>query len=248
MQMSVQAIANKRELVNPYNHSRWETRRRILRFLVRYIGIPLLVKIDHVEGLENIPANGAGILMINHVAFVDSIFVLHEMPRNIVPMAKVEVYDYPVIGIFPRLWGVIPVRREEVDRQALRGALDVLGAGEIILMAPEGTRTTGSGLQEGKEGISYIATRSSAPIFPTAVVNTAGFPALRGTSRWKGPGAELHFGKPFRFKSELGHPNRQLLRKMTDEAMYVLSAMLPERLRGIYSDLTKATQDTLEWL
>ncbi len=246
--MSVQAIENQRWLINPYTQSRWETRRRILRFLVRYIGIPLLVKIDHIEGLENIPAKGAGILMINHVAFIDSIFVLHEMPRNIIPMAKIEVYDYPVIGIFPRIWGVIPVRREEVDRQALRGAFDVLRAGEIILMAPEGTRTPGSGLQEGKEGITYIATRSGAPILPAAVINTAGFPALRGTSRWRGPGAVLRFGKPFHFKPELEHPDRQLLRKMTDEAMYVLSAMLPEHLRGVYVDLSKATQDTIEWL
>jgi 1-acyl-sn-glycerol-3-phosphate acyltransferase len=248
VQMSVQVIENKRGLVNPYDHSRWEVKRRILRFLVRSIGIPLLVKIDHVEGRENIPAKGAGILMINHIAFVDSIFVLHEMPRNIIPMAKIEVYDYPVIGIFPRLWGVIPVRREEVDRQALRGALDVLRAGEIILMAPEGTRTPGSGLQEGKEGITYIATRSGASILPAAVINTAGFPALRGTSRWREPGAVLRFGKPFHFKSELGHPDRRMMRKMTDEAMYVLSAILPERLRGVYSDLSKATQDTIEWL
>jgi 1-acyl-sn-glycerol-3-phosphate acyltransferase len=246
--MSVQAIENKRGLVNSYNNSHWEARRRVLRFFLRYVGIPLFLKIDHVEGREYLPAKGAGILMINHVAFVDSLFVLHEMPRNIVPMAKIEVYDYPVIGIFPRLWGVIPVRREEVDRQALRGALDVLRAGEIILMAPEGTRTPGSGLQEAKEGVTYIATRSGAPILPAAVINTAGFPALRGTSRWRTPGAVLRFGKPFHFKPELGHPDRQLLRKMTDEAMYVLSAMLPEGLRGVYSDLSKATHETIEWL
>jgi hypothetical protein len=34
---------------------------------------------------------------------------------------------------------------------------------------------------------------------------------------------------------------------MTDEAMYVLASMLPENLRGVYADLTKATQETIEW-
>jgi hypothetical protein len=33
---------------------------------------------------------------------------------------------------------------------------------------------------------------------------------------------------------------------MTDEAMYVLAAMLPERRRGEYSDLNKATTETIE--
>lgn len=35
---------------------------------------------------------------------------------------------------------------------------------------------------------------------------------------------------------------------MTDEAMYILAALLPAELRGVYSDLGKATQSTIEWL
>ncbi len=229
-----------------YNHARWETRRRFLRFLIRYIGIPLLLKIDSVQGLENIPKEGPGILMINHLAFVDSLFVLHSLPRNIVPLAKVEVYDYPVIGMFPRIWHVIPVRREEVDRQAIRGALEVLEAGELILVAPEGTR--GVALQRGKEGVAYLASRSGAPIIPAAVSDTPGFPALRFTPRWKGPGGKLTFGRPFHYRPEYRHPKREQLRQMTDEAMFVLASMLPENRRGVYADLPHATQDTIEFL
>ncbi len=229
-----------------YDHRRWELRRRFLRFLIQYIGFTLLLKVDHVEGQDNIPTSGAAIMMINHIAFVDSLAALQVCPRQVVPLAKVEVYDYPVIGIFPRLWGVIPVRREEVDRQAIRQALEVLQAGEIILMAPEGTR--GKQLQQGKEGIAYLASRSGAPVVPVAIRNTTGFPALRFTRRWKGPGARITFGRPFRFHPELERPDRALLRRMTDEAMFVISAMLPAELRGYYADLSMATQDTIEWL
>jgi hypothetical protein len=35
---------------------------------------------------------------------------------------------------------------------------------------------------------------------------------------------------------------------MTEEAMYVLAALLPEARRGVYADLSQATQDTLEWI
>ncbi len=229
-----------------YDHHRWDARRRFCRFLIQNIGMTLLLKLDRVEGQERIPKSGPGILMINHIAFVDSIAALHFCPRFVVPLAKIEVYEYPIIGIFPRLWGVIPVRREEVDRQAIRQALDVLSAGELILMAPEGTR--GRALQQGKEGVTYLASRSGAPIIPVAISGTRGFPALRFTSRWKGPGAQVIYGRPFRFRPEIRRPDRNLMRKMTDEAMYVLSAMLPEELRGVYADLSKATQDTIEWI
>jgi hypothetical protein len=35
---------------------------------------------------------------------------------------------------------------------------------------------------------------------------------------------------------------------MTDEAMYLLAAMLPEERRGVYADLDRATQTTLRFL
>ena len=227
-----------------YDHAHLEPMRRVLRFLIKYIGFTLLVKLSRVEGLENVPEAGPAILMINHIAFIDPIVVLHVIPRNIVPMAKVEVYDYPFIGIFPKLWQVIPVRREEVDRRAIQRSLEVLRAGEIILVAPEGTR--GTALQEGKEGVAYLASRSGAPVIPVAIQDTPGLPALRFSSRWKGPGAYVKFGRPFRFKKKYQRAGREELRRMTDEAMYRLAALLPPERRGVYSDLSKATEDTLE--
>jgi 1-acyl-sn-glycerol-3-phosphate acyltransferase len=172
--------------------------------------------------------------------------VLHLAPRHIVPMAKVEVYDYPIVGIFPRIWQVIPVRREEVDRRAIQMALKALKDGEIILVAPEGTR--GTGLREGKEGVAYLASRSGAVVVPVALMGTVGFPTFRLFKRWKGPGVHVRIGKPFRYRPGFERAAGEQLRKMTDEAMYLLSALLVEPLRGFYSDLSAATQDTLEEL
>lgn len=230
-----------------YDHSYWEGRRRILRFLIRTIGFKLLAKLDTVEGLENIPSQGPAILMINHIAFIDPIVVLHVVPRNIVPLAKVEVYDYPFVGIFPRLWGVIPVRREEVDRRAVQQVIEVLRAGEIVLVAPEGTR--GPQLSQGKEGVAFLAHRSGVPVVPVAIEGTVGFPALRFISPvWKKHGARLRFGRPFRFRTDNKRPTREQLRQMTDEAMYILAAMLPEERRGVYGDQSKASRETIEWV
>ena len=206
----------------------------------------MLAKPGRVEGLDNIPKAGPGIIMINHIAFVDPIVVLHHCPRDIVPMAKVEVYDYPIVGFLPKLYGVIPVHRGEIDKKAIKSALDVLRSGEIILVAPEGTRDPQ--LIRAKKGTAYLASRGDAPIIPTAVDGTEGFPTVPFTSTWKKQNPIFKFGKPFRYKKEFKRAKGEMLRKMTDEAMYVLAAMLPPERRGYYADLDKATTDTIEWI
>jgi 1-acyl-sn-glycerol-3-phosphate acyltransferase len=244
--MVVESIPKENLDTSKYDHSSREPIRWMLRFLIRTIGFTLLAKLHRVDGLDNVPATGPAILMINHIAFIDPIVVLHVVPRNIVPLAKIEVYSYPIVGIFPRLWGVIPVRREEVDRRAVQQVQQVLKAGEIVLVAPEGTRSPS--LTQGKEGVAYLAVRSGAPIIPVAIDGTIGFPALRFTRAWSQPGAVIKFGRPFRFKSEHMRPDREILRKMTDEAMYILAGALPPHRRGVYADLSRATQETIEWL
>jgi 1-acyl-sn-glycerol-3-phosphate acyltransferase len=229
-----------------YFHEDWRTKRRFLRFLLKTIAFSFLIKIERVEGLQNIPKTGPAILFFNHIAFVDPIVLVYVVPRDIVPLAKIEVYDYPVIGIFPQLWGVIPVRREEVDRRAIKRALDVLAAGEILLVAPEGTRN--HELQPGKEGLAYLASRSGAPVLPVMMEGTPGFPALPFSKRWRQGGVHVRFGRPFHYRPELKRAGRDVLSKMLDEAMYRLAAMIPENRRGVYSDLSRATQDTLEML
>ena len=237
---------NQPEKSYRYNHAELESRRRFLRFLLRTIGFTALARVDRIEGLENVPTQGPAILMYNHIALIDPIVVLHILPRNCVPLAKVEVYDYPLVGIFPKMWQVIPVRRGEFDRRAVQQLFAVLKAGELVLVSPEGTRNPQ--LLQAREGIAYMAVHSQAPLVPVAISDTIGFPTLPVSARWKGPGAHVRFGKPFRFKITSERPSHAQLRIMADEAMYILAALLPPEQRGYYADLKMATQETIEWL
>jgi 1-acyl-sn-glycerol-3-phosphate acyltransferase len=228
-----------------YLHSRWEPIRRFLRFLMRHVGFRYLAKIDSVEGVEQVPEKGPGIIMFNHIAFIDGIAILSALKRNAVPLVKIEAGGIPFWGIFPTLWGAIPVRRGEVDRRALEQALAVLESGELLLIAPEGHRSPA--LIEGKEGLAYLAARTQAPIIPAVIDGSEGFPSL-DPKRWSLPGARIRFGRPFRFRLPSGRVPRQWLRKMTDEAMYRLASLLPPRRRGVYGDLQRATTETIEFL
>jgi 1-acyl-sn-glycerol-3-phosphate acyltransferase len=216
----------------PYNHSRFVPIRTALHFLLRNFACRMLIRLEGVEGLQNIPPSGAAIFMINHIAFVDPLVVMAVAPRLVVPMAKIEVYSLPVIGLFPKLYGVIPVRRSEVDRRALSMALEVLEAGETVLVAPEGHR--GPALQQGKEGMAFLAVRSGAPVVPVAIDGTVGYPSV-DPRRWARGGAHVTFGRPFRLHPALGESLRGQLREMTDEAMRQVASMLPPARRGVYA-------------
>ena len=213
--------------------------------MIDRIAFRFLARLDSVEGVANLPATGPAIVMINHIAFVDPVIVLGVLPRNIVPLAKVEAYRVPVFGLFPWLWEVIPVHRGEIDRKALRSAEEVLRAGEIVLVAPEGTRHPT--LQRGKEGIAFLAHRTGAPIVPVAVDGTEGFPSLPILPRWRRPGVRIRVGRPFRFRLQPEKPDRDRLRQMTDQAMGVLAAMLPPARRGVYGDLDRLGQEMLDF-
>ncbi len=231
---------------NAYNHAQYEPARKRLRWMIDNIAWRWLAKIESVTGVENLPVAGPAIIMINHIAFIDPIVVMGNLPRNIVPMAKREVYDYPVWGIFPKLWNVIPVDRDGLDLTALKSALAVLKAGEVILVAPEGTRHPA--LQDVQGGFSWLAVKSKVPIVPVAIEGTPGFPSIK-KARWQQPGAQVKLGKPFVFTHEGRRtPPRDVLKKMTDEAMYILAEMLPEERRGAYADLENATTDYIQFL
>ena len=227
-----------------YNHADWEGKRKFLRFLLRSLAFTLLVNLKRVEGLEFIPKEGPGILLMNHIGWVDPIVLVHVMPRYIVPLAKVEVFDYPVIGIFPPLWGAIPVQRGGFDRRAVQTSLEVLKKEEIILVAPEGTRNPE--LQPGTGGFAYLASRSGAPIIPVAIEGSTGYPVIRYSRRWRESPISVKFGRPFVYREQYSRAGRDELKLLSNEAMYYLASMLPEGRRGHYSDLSKASQDTFE--
>jgi 1-acyl-sn-glycerol-3-phosphate acyltransferase len=132
-----------------------------------------------------------------------------------------------------------------VDRDALENSLSVLRAGELLLVAPEGTRTPA--LIEAKDGVAFLGAQTGAPIIPVAVEGTEGFPSI-SRRRWAMPGVRIRFGKPFKFRVPKGRIPREWLHKMTREAMYRLAEILPPERRGYYSDMRMATTETIEFL
>jgi 1-acyl-sn-glycerol-3-phosphate acyltransferase len=220
-------------------------RRVVFRFGIWNILYRFWIKM-HVDGWENVPAEGPVVMMGNHMSVIDPLVMISFYPdRDIVPMAKLEAFSQPGIRYFVGHWGAIPVSRGETDLKALKTTLEHIDQGYVVMLYAEGTRSR-TGLIEGQEGSAYIALKKDAIVVPVAIWGTRAFP---GTwfKEFKRTDVYIRFGQPFRFRHEGGKLPREHFRAMTDEAMYRIAALLPEEWRGIYSDLSKATTEHLDF-
>lgn len=211
--------------------------RNILLFALR-IAMKLVMKLN-TAGWENIPHTGPVIMMINHIAFLDPVILTGFFPRYLISMAKVEAIEDKVIGPIIKAFDAFPVNRGAGDRQALRTAFDVLDAGLALLIAPEGHRSETSELGEAHEGIAYVAQRAHVPIVPVAISGTEQF--KHNIKRLKRTTVTYRFGQPFYLEAGEERMGSEALKRMTDEAMYQLAALLPPEQRGLYADLDEAT-------
>ncbi|MDZ4768682.1 MAG: lysophospholipid acyltransferase family protein [Chloroflexota bacterium] len=216
-------------------------RRWLMRGALRLL-MPLLFKVE-VHGLDNIPPDGAAVLMMNHISLLDPVLCITVVDkRYAIPMTKIENMRTPVLSFFIRWWGSYSVDRDAVDRKALMNSIELMKSGQLILIAPEGTRQR-DGLARPKEGFAYIATKADAVIIPAAISGAIGWQkSLQGLKRHH---IVVNFGVPFKFKAD-GRVPRDLYPAMMDEAMYQLSAAVTdETMRGAYSDLSKTTSQHL---
>jgi len=204
---------------------------RIVRIIVKGL-LGLITRREYV-GLENIPAEPPYIIVTNHLAVFDSPVLLTVCPHTVRAFAAAKHKRNPFYALILVMMGAIWVRRGEVDRRALKGALDVLKRGEVLGMAPEGTRARGPyALQKGKTGPAYIATRADVQIVPVGLTGTEkikrNLPRLRRTD------VRVVVGKPFRLP-ESGRVRGPKLREYTDLIMYSIAELLPEEYRGVYA-------------
>jgi len=195
-----------------------------------------------VEGLQNVPRAGPAILILNHVHFLDPVVLVAAVPRYAVPIGKAESFKWPVVGKLLEWYPVIPIRRGELDMAAIRWADSLLAAGQALIIAPEGTRSLTGGLPQGKEGVVFFARRHDPVIVPAAV--TGATPFVANLKRLRRTPIHIKIGKPFKFRwPTSSRVDKGIMRRMTDEAMYRIAALLPPEMRGVYADLSRATTE-----
>lgn len=200
----------------------------------------------HDAELAQVPAHGPLILVPNHINFLEApVLYTHLQPRRMTALAKVETWDNPFLRFLFNMGEAIPLRRGEADLAALRRGLDVLEAGHILAIAPEGHRSNHGRLQRGHPGVVFVAIHSGAPLLPVACFGGEKFRS--NVTRLRRTDFHIVVGQPFRVDARGGRVMGALRQHIADEIMYQLAALLPPVYRGYYSDLSAGTEGYLRF-
>lgn len=197
-----------------------------------------------VIGRENAPLEGPLIIASNHLNNADPPAVALAFPRFPTFMAKREMIGWPILGAAFRIFGAFPVRRGGADLAAIRTASEVVNAGKMLVMFPEGTRSRTGGLTKGHPGTALIALRTGAPIIPVAVTGTK-----KITWPWifikplSVPRVTVTLGEPFTLPA-VDKINGEAATEATKLIMEKIAELLPPEYRGVYANAAEAATAT----
>jgi 1-acyl-sn-glycerol-3-phosphate acyltransferase len=194
----------------------------LMRFLI-WMLIHTFYRLDK-KGLENIPDEGACVLVCNHVSFVDALVIGGAIQRPVRFVMDHRIFKVPVLNFVFRTAGTIPIASAKEDPEMLERAYEKIAAylaeGEVVCIFPEGRLTDTGDLYPFKKGITRIIERTPVPVVPMA---------LRGLwgsffSRWGGTAMRYPRGVHSRIALEVA-------------MAWPPSAVTPERLQAAVADL-----------
>ncbi len=180
-------------------------------------------------GKENFPDQGPYIGAVNHNSNLDALAMALVLKQRVHTMAKDSLFRVPILKWWLKAVGMFPVMRDASDYEAFDNALNLLNKGEILFIAPEGTRKKEEGQRlRPRTGIIRLAQMTGAPVVPVAIW---------GTDRVLPPKAwfprpvkvRVRVGKPIHLeKIEVALENKDKLQQQADMVMDIIYQMLGE--------------------
>jgi 1-acyl-sn-glycerol-3-phosphate acyltransferase len=160
-----------------------------------------------IVGKENLPTKGSFVLVSNHSSHLDALCLLSTLPLARLHRAFPAAAEDYFFTSLPRsaLAGIF-INAMPFGRQThLRHSLDLCRAllansGNVLILFPEGTRSTTGEIGEFRPGIGMLAAGTDVPIIPCGLVG-AGRAWPKGTYIPRPRRVRLIIGKPRDYSS-----------------------------------------------
>ncbi|MGH2484962.1 MAG: lysophospholipid acyltransferase family protein, partial [Ktedonobacterales bacterium] len=212
---------------------------RIIRALCRIL-VFLQMRL-HVRNAARVPTTGPVLVVSNHLGSTDPLTIAVDIPRQLRIVAKAELFDWPFIGWLARRGDVIPIRRGESDRDALRTVLDALYADQCALVFPEGGYRQPpevASMLPVKPGAAWLALKTGATVVPVGIWGTEYvWSRARGWRFWHRPRVHVAFGEPYLPVPPRGVSTKAATTAVAEEMARRIAELLPEDYRGFYGDV-----------
>ena len=207
----------------------------IIRWLVRLL-FNMVARVE-VKGYEHLPKEGSYVLATNHLGIVDAPMAFYALDRWDMFVLIAEKWEkVTLFRWLGKYFNFIFIDRYNPDIKSLRKVISLMEHNNILVIAPEGTRSRVGSLIEAKPGVSYLATKLNRPIVPVAITGTEDKALFGNLKRLRRAHITLTAGEAF-ILPPLPRENRdEALKRYTDEIMCHIAAILPEKYRGFYAN------------
>lgn len=149
--------------------------KQLPEFTVRFLAWMMIHTMYRIrkQDLEQIPEEGAAVLVSNHISYMDALIIGGACRRPIRFVMHGPYFNLPVMKHFFRAIGAIPIVSKRMDPVMYERAFDEISAaldtGELICIFPEGGLTRDGQVDHFRPGIEKIIQRNPVPVVPLAL-------------------------------------------------------------------------------
>lgn len=172
-----------------------------------------------VIGGDNIPKDGPVILVSNHVSNWDPLVIGCASSRQVHFLAKESLFKAPIVGLFIKAWGALPLKRGRGDREAISKSLEIIENNRVLGIFIEGTRNKKNPekMKEPQSGAAMLALKTGAPIVPILLINSHKIFVLKKV--------KVFIGHPLHFNNNPDIDRKELYAKVSREIVAAIESM-----------------------
>lgn len=178
----------------------------------------------HIEGRENLPESGSFVLVCNHTSHLDTLCILCSVPLKRIhrtfPAAAADYFfsSLPRSAVSAILINALPFDRKVKGAESLTVCSQLLdNEGNILVIFPEGTRTTTGDMGRFRSGIGRLVVGTNLAVVPCHLGG--------GMKAWPKGKA---FPRPHRLRLRIGTPRTYAHLAKTSESVREICRDLQE--------------------
>nr|WP_320134697.1 acyl-[ACP]--phospholipid O-acyltransferase [uncultured Amphritea sp.] len=138
-----------------------------------------------VLGFENLPRAGQGVLLLgNHISWLDWAMIQMACPRHIHFVMERSIYERWYLKWFLSMYKVVPISKGK-SREALNSVRELISAGHVVCLFPEGAISYTGQIGEFKRGFEHACEGANGVIVPFYLRGLWGSRFSRSTDKMK---------------------------------------------------------------